>query len=258
MLRSVVFVICLFCLTVGSCGTFAQGPGGSPGPVYQTDQLARGRQLLEQGDIPRARACFEAIPESSADYFHALANLAIVERIQGHLDLSVQLFEKSMDQFEVSRQQRLDQVRQQIRIVRKELAAIPIQQRTEQVQPESEPQTEQDADLHEDDPVEQLTERLNQLERRFAYYQRMPYPANYSFELGNTLFDAMTFQRALDAYAAAVKADEKFGPAYAKLSVCYFLFNNCKKAKWAYRQALQLEQTFPRQFEEDLKARCGE
>ncbi len=258
MSRSTSIAILLCVWIVGSVSSSAQNRHPSVSESSQQDQLTRGRQLMEQGDIVNARRCFESIPESSPDYFHALANLAIAERIQGHLDRSVRLFEESMDRFEVSRQQRMDQIRQQIRSVRKKLAEIPIQLPREHAEPEPDPQAEQRAESEDGAELEQLTDRLHQLEQRFARIQKMPYPASYSFELGNTLFEAMTFQQALEAFAAAVKADDKFGPAYVKLSVCYFLFNNCEKAKWAHEMALQLGQSFPGQFEDDLNARCGE
>lgn len=226
--------------------------------VDPADALSRGQELLTAGDLKAARASFVSVPESSADYFHALSNLGILERKQGHLEAAIRYFEESMDQFEVWRQLRLDQVRKQIRVVRKELAKIPIQQ--EEVVGIDETGTEGgvEATASETDRVQILTDRLGQLEEQFIRYQQMPYPARYSFEFGNTLFDALAFQRALDLYAATVKGNPEFGPAYVKLSVCYFLFNNCDRARWAYDRAVALEQEIPRQFEEDLMARCGD
>ena len=231
----------------------------STNPVMDpADALSRGQELMVAGDLKAARDCFVSIPESSAVYFHALANLGILERKQGHLEAAIHHFEESMDQFEVWRQVRLDQVRKQVRVVRQELAKIPIQQ--EEVAGVDETGTEEgtEATPSEPDRVLVLTERLGQLEKQFIRYQKMPYPARYSFEFGNTLFDSLAFQRALDLYAATVEGDPEFGPAYVKLSVCHFLFNNCEQARWAYDRAIVLEQEIPRQFEEDLMARCGD
>ena len=214
--------------------------------------VSRGMELLDAGDLERARERFTRAVELLDVNFHAYAYLAILDLMEKDALSSHENFQESMGRFD--RFQRLV-------IEQKSNCANVIENMVVSMQSEQQSPHDAASDPVPPDLMDQQTALLNRaaaLRAEVEADRAMVYPALYRFKYGELLFGMSQFEQAKFQYQLAVEANPDTKDAWVGLSVCWFILGNCPEAKAAFIRASELGAVVNPSFQRDLLARCGQ
>ncbi len=99
--------------------------------------------------------------------------------------------------------------------------------------------------------------KYKNLLKEYEKDKNMEYDAFFRFKYGNTLMALRDFREAINQYKMAIEQDPELKDAYTNLSVAYFITGDCQNAVKYYRIAKKKKAKINRNFERNLKKRCG-
>ncbi len=99
--------------------------------------------------------------------------------------------------------------------------------------------------------------KYKNMKKEYEKDKNMQYDAFFRFKYGNTLMALRDIKGAIEQYKAAIEQDPNLKDAYTNISVAYFLTGDCPNAVKYYKLAKEKKAKINRNFERDLKKRCG-
>ncbi len=216
-----------------------------------TKHIEKGKKYLKKNKVGKAEKEFKAAIKSWEHAYAAYAYLGIIYYQKRDFKKSKEYFEKSIKEFAEYKKNYLKMKLDYMKEFQRKAKELQIQLDKHDMQYRDVNATEYESRKND------YENKYKNMKKEYEKDKKMQYDAFFRFKYGNTLMALRDIKGAIEQYRAAIEQDPNLKDAYTNISVAYFLTGDCPNAVKYYKLAKEKKAKINKNFERDLKKRCG-
>ncbi len=216
-----------------------------------TKHIEKGKKYLEKNKIAKAEKEFNEAIKAWEHAYAAYAYLGIIYYQKRDFAKSKEYFEKSIKEFAEFKKNYLKMKLDYMKEFERKAKQLQIQLDKHDMQYVGINATEYETKKNE------YENKYKNMKKEYEKDKNMQYDAFFRFKYGNTLMALRDVKGAIEQYTAAIEQNPNLKDAYTNLSVAYFISGDCVNAVKYYKLAKEKKAKINKNFERDLKKRCG-
>ena len=213
--------------------------------------IEKGQKYLEKNKVSKAEKEFKAAIKAWEHAYAAYAYLGIIYYQKRDFAKSKEYFKKSLDEFAEYKKNYLKMKLDYMKEFQRKAKELQIELDQHDLQYKGVNTTTFQAKKDE------YENKYKNMKKEYEKDKNMKYDAFFRFKYGNTLMALRDIKGAIEQYRMAIEQDPNLKEAYTNISVAYFLTGDCSNAVKYFKLAKEKKAKINKNFERDLKKKCG-